>query len=132
MSERLAPKVPRVEFPQSVRRAALARANGHCEGCGRPLERGRYTFDHTVPHRRGGASTLANCKVLCKGTPDSCDNRKTYGEDLPGIAAAKRYGKNRLPLDIERPEKKPGSIKGKGFGQQHRPMRSRNTFQKRG
>lgn len=132
MSQRLAPAEPRVEFPRSVRKAALERANGHCEGCGRPLVRGRYTFDHTVPARRGGPSTLANCKVLCNDGEDSCDYRKTYGEDLPGIAANKRYGKNRLPLDIDRPEKKPSTFKGnRGFQQGHRSIPSRPFPKKR-
>lgn len=125
MSERLAPSPPRQEFSTAVRNAALARAKGCCEGCGSPLVRGRYTFDHTIPWRRGGPSTIDNCKVLCKGTPTSCDNRKTYGEDLPLIAAIKRYGKNRLPLDIDRPARKPGSIKSRGFQQGHRPMQSK-------
>lgn len=131
MTERLPPKVKRIEFPRSVRKAALARANGRCEGCGRPLERGRYTFDHTIPARRGGPSTLANCKVLCKGGPDTCDYRKTYGEDLPGIAANKRNTKTRLPLDIDRPVRKPSKIRSPGFRQQHRPLRGGNSFRKR-
>lgn len=110
MSERLPDPVDREEFTQAVRKAALARADGKCEGCGKPLVRGRYTFDHTIPFRRSRDSSLGNCKVLCNDGPDSCDHRKTYTEDLPGIAANKRYGKNRLPLDIDRPDKKPGKI----------------------
>lgn len=110
MSERIAEIRDREEFSQLVRRAALVRANGRCEGCGRPLVGRHYTYDHTLPWRRGGASTLENCKVLCNDGKDSCDYRKTYGADLPGIAAVKRYGKNRLPLDIDRPERAPSSI----------------------
>lgn len=131
MSERLPPAEKRQEFTAAVRKAALARANGHCEGCGATLIKGRYTFDHTVPWRRGGPSTLDNCKVLCRTGKNSCDWIKTHLEDLPGIAAVKRYAKNRLPLDIGRPEKKPGMIQGRGFGQQHRPLKSRNTFERR-
>lgn len=130
MSERLPPAVDREEFTDAVRRAAWARCGGRCEGCGRDLAGIRYTYDHTIPFRRSRDSSLANCKVLCNDGPDSCDHRKTYGEDLPGIAAAKRYGKNRLPLDIGRPEKKPGKIKTRGFKQGHRPMQGR-PFQKR-
>lgn len=130
MSERLPPAIEREEFTDAVRRAAWARCGGHCEGCGRDLAGIRYTYDHTIPFRRSRDSSLANCKVLCNDGPDSCDHRKTYGEDLPGIAALKRYGKNRLPLDIGRPEKKPGKIKTRGFKQGHRPMQGR-PFQKR-
>lgn len=130
LSERLAPAREREEFPQAVRRAAWKRCGGHCEGCGRALERGRYTYDHTIPWRRGGSSTLDNCKVLCRDGPTSCDWIKTHREDLPGIAAIKRYGKNRLPLDIERPPKKPGKIRSRGFQQGHRPIPAR-PFPKR-
>lgn len=125
MSERIASTYVRVEFPRSVRKAAWERCQGRCEGCGRPLVKGGYTYDHTIPARRGGPSTLDNCKVLCKGPPDSCDAVKTYREDLPGIAAVKRYGKNRLPLDIDRPERKPGKIKSKGFANSATPIKSR-------
>lgn len=115
MSERLEPARDREEFSLAVRKAAWARCGGRCEGCGKVLVKGGFTYDHTQPWRRGGSSTLENCKVLCKGPRDSCDYRKTYGEDLPGIAAVKRYGKNRLPLDVERPAKKPPTMKRRGF-----------------
>lgn len=115
MSERIAETYVRVEFPRAVRQQAYERSGGFCECCGVKLQKKFFTFDHTVPARRGGPSTLDNCKVLCSGTPDSCNSRKTYGEDLPGIAAAKRYARRRLPLDIERPPKKPGTIKSRGF-----------------
>lgn len=130
MSERIAPDYEREEFPEAVKRAALARCGGHCEGCGKPLVGRRYIYDHTITTRRGGPPTLENCKVLCNDGRDSCNARKTYDEDLPGIAAAKRYGKNRLPLDIERPAKKPPTIKRRGFQQGHRSIPSR-PFAKR-
>lgn len=131
MSERLAPKQPRDEFPLSVRNAALARAGGLCEGdCGRALVRGQYTFDHTVPTRLGGPATLGNCKVLCSGFDGSCNSIKTYREDLPGIAAIKRYGKNRLPLDISRPVKQPPKMRGRSTFQKGGKIPSR-PFQKR-
>lgn len=116
MSERIAETYVRVEFPTSVRKAAWARCGGRCEGCGKELKPGGYTYDHTTPARRGGASTLENCRVLCNDGPESCDHIKTYGEDLPGIAAIKRYGRTtRLPLDIDRPVKRPPQMKGRGF-----------------
>lgn len=113
MSERLAPKKPRDEFSPAVKRAAWSRCGGRCEGCDRQLEPGKYRYDHTIPTRRGGPATLANCKVLCHDGPGSCDYDKTYGEDLPGVAAAKRYGKNRLPLDITRPTKQEPKMRGR-------------------
>ena len=130
MSERLAPAVDREEFTAAVRREAWARCGGRCEGCGRDLAGVRYVFDHTIPFRRSRDSSLANCKVLCSDGRQSCDGQKTFDEDLPGIAAIKRYGKNRLPLDIERPPKKPGKIKSRGFQQGHRPIPAR-PFPKR-
>lgn len=115
VSERISATYVREEFTDAVRKAAWARCGGRCEGCGRTLEPRKYRYDHTIPLRRGGPSTLANCKVLCRDGPDSCDAIKTNREDNPGIAAIKRYGKNRLPLDVGRPEKKPGSIKSRSF-----------------
>jgi 5-methylcytosine-specific restriction endonuclease McrA len=115
LSERIAETYVRVEFPTSVRKAAWARCGGRCEQCGKPLVKGGYTYDHTLPARRGGASDLANCKVLCNDGPESCDKIKTFTEDLPGIAAVKRYGKNRLPLDVDRPDKRPPKMRGPGF-----------------
>jgi hypothetical protein len=118
VSERLPEAIEREEFPLAVRRAAWARCGGRCEGCGKPLDirienggRVKFTYDHTVPFRRSRDSSLANCKVICADGPDSCDAIKTYREDLPGIAAIKRYGKNRLPLDIDRPVKRAPKIK---------------------
>lgn len=127
MSQRLPEARERQEFSASVRKAALARANGHCEGCGKPLVGRRYTYDHTLPWRRGGASTLENCKVLCNDGPDSCDHKKTFTEDLPGIAAVKRYGKNRLPTDIDRPPKKPGKIPQRKSAWAKRPFPKRKA-----
>lgn len=131
MSERLAPAHPREEFPANVKREAWDRCMGYCEGCGRQLKPGGYRYDHTIPTRRGGPPTLDNCKVLCRDGPTSCDWIKTHTEDLPGIAAIKRYGKNRLPLDIDRPERKPSKIKSPGFARVHRPMKGRSTFESR-
>lgn len=130
MSERLPPPEERAEFSIAVRKAAWLRCDGVCEGCGRILDGVRYVYDHTIPFRRSRDSSLGNCKVLCSDGPGSCDHFKTYGEDLPGIAAAKRYAKNRLPLDIERPAKKPPTIKRRGFQQGHRSIPSR-PFAKR-
>lgn len=136
MSQRIAPTYVRVEFSAAVKREAWARCGGRCEGCGRPLEGVRHVYDHKWPLRLGGDASLENAQVLCDEPFNgdiSCNERKTAGLDLPGIAAAKRYAKNRLPLDIGRPEKKPGKIKSPGFqkGGPSRPIPSRQ-FPKRG
>lgn len=132
MSERLPEKIERENFSTAVRRAAWARCGGRCEGCGKVLVKGGHTYDHTIPFRISRDSSLGNCKVLCSDGKDSCDWIKTYGQDLPGIAARKRYGKNRLPLDIDRPAKKPSTIRTRGFqkGGQAQKIPSRG-FQQR-
>ena len=73
--------MPRREFPKQVKRARLAHANGHCEGCGQPLQPRRYEFDHDDPDWRGGEPTFENCRVLCKGPGTMrCHEIKTAGE----------------------------------------------------
>lgn len=128
MTERLSSTYTRVEFSAAVRRAADERCKGRCEGCGRVLI--KRVYDHDWPHRLGGPSTLENCKVLCADGPDSCNALKTNGMDVPGIAARKRHEKGRLPLDIDRPEHKPGKIKSAGFQKGHRPLRSGNNLKR--
>lgn len=115
MTDRLAADYERTEFTAAVRRAAWARCDGKCEGCGKSIVGVKHVYDHDWPHRLGGPSTLANCKVLCADGAASCNALKTHGLDLPGIAARKRHEKGRLALDIDRPVKKPGKIKSPGF-----------------
>jgi 5-methylcytosine-specific restriction enzyme A len=69
---------------QANRKAALQRAGGRCEQCGR--RRGRLHVDHIVPRAQGGGHDLANLQVLCSG-PGSCHAAKTAAE---GNASAKR------------------------------------------
>lgn len=130
MSERLAEARDREEFTIGIRRAAWKRCAGRCEGCGRPLAGIAFTYDHTTPWRRGGASTLENCRVLCNDGRDSCNGRKTFDEDLPGIAALKRYGKGRLPLDIARPAKRPPKIKTRKHGWPSKKLQGRQFTRK--
>ena len=128
MSERIIDKAPREEFPRSVKNAAKERCKGRCESCGRSLDGIRYVYDHKVPTRLGGKPTLENCQVLCDDGVGSCNYQKTHVEDLPGIAALKRYGKNRLPLDIGRPQRKPSTIpqrKNPWGPRGSRPMRAK-------
>jgi 5-methylcytosine-specific restriction protein A len=54
----------RREFPARVKKAALKRAGGKCEGCSGSLEK-QFHFDHTLPDGLAGEPTLENCQVLC-------------------------------------------------------------------
>lgn len=70
----------RHEFGKAVLRAALARAEGRCEGqlpdgsrCPCALQNGRYHFDHVVPTALTNDASLGNCQVLCR----ACHAAKT-------------------------------------------------------
>ena len=76
----------RQEFSKKVKLEAYTRANGHCEVCTAKLFVGKFRYDHVLPDALGGEPTLANCRVTC----DACDREKTYGQDIPFIARAKR------------------------------------------
>lgn len=76
----------RREFPAKVRIEAFRRSGKHCEKCTAPLYTGKFIYDHVIPDQFGGEPTLSNCQVLCQ----ACDRTKTYGEDIPAIAKAKR------------------------------------------
>lgn len=76
----------RREFSKAVKIAAWQRADGHCENCGMKLWPGKYRYDHDIPDQLGGEPTLDNCVVRCL----ACDGEKTYSEDIPRIAKAKR------------------------------------------
>jgi 5-methylcytosine-specific restriction endonuclease McrA len=59
------------------RAAALRRAGGRCELCGRrdkPLQ-----TDHVIPVTEGGTHVLTNLQVLCSG-PGSCHAAKSGRE----------------------------------------------------
>lgn len=82
----------RTNFPTDVRKAALARAEGQCEGalptgfrCEAVLQASQYVFDHVVTDFHGGRATLDNCQVLCK----DCDRAKTAA-DQNAIADTRR------------------------------------------
>ena len=75
----------RTEFPSSIKKAALARANGLCEGCTTPLQKSKYHFDHVIADALTGKPLLENCKVLCV----VCHAEKTK-IDVANIAQAKR------------------------------------------
>lgn len=89
----------RDEFPVSVRKAALKRADGICEcGCGQPFTdhpKERPTFDHELPDFLGGTNDLENCKVIrvC------CHVVKTRDLDMPKIKKVRREHKRRNGLE---------------------------------
>lgn len=63
----------RREFGKAVLRAALARADGRCEGrladggyCPCALQVGRFHYDHIVPAALTDDVSLDNCQVLCR------------------------------------------------------------------
>lgn len=70
----------RREFSVAVRKARLAHANGKCEGCGLPLVKGRFQYDHDKPDGLGGEPTFENCRVLCSGSATSCHAIKTEAD----------------------------------------------------
>ena len=89
----------RSEFPVSVRKAALVRADGVCEcGCGQPFNydhpKERPCFDHDLPDFLGGENDLENCKAVRV----SCHQIKTYGQDMPMIKKVRRSQKDRANL----------------------------------
>jgi len=56
----------RQNFSRKVKRAAIERANGHCERCKAALKPGEAEVDHILPDALGGEPTLANAMVLCR------------------------------------------------------------------
>lgn len=76
----------RAEFPNRVKAAAFARADGHCEECTAKLMTGNVEYDHRIPCALGGSNELDNCVVLCK----TCHLAKTTKADVPRMAKAKR------------------------------------------
>lgn len=76
----------RQEFSKKTKLEAYTRANGHCEVCTAKLFVGKFQYDHVIPDALGGEATLSNCRVACS----ACHDHKTFGEDIPFIARAKR------------------------------------------
>jgi 5-methylcytosine-specific restriction endonuclease McrA len=87
----------RREFPAKIKAEAALRANGHCENCGCRLMTGHIEYDHVIPAELGGPATLDNCSCVCS----SCHSGKTYKQDIPAIAKAKR--RERSHLGIRKP-----------------------------
>ena len=82
----------RHEFSKAVLRAALARADGRCEGsfenggrCPCALQVGRFHYDHILPAALTDDASLENCQVLCR----PCHAAKTV-VDMGVIARVRR------------------------------------------
>lgn len=78
----------RKEFPRKVKRAAIDRANGHCERCKAALKPGEAEVDHILPDALGGEPTLANAMVLCRVCHRGPDGKTT--QDVRRIRKADR------------------------------------------
>lgn len=140
----------RFEFTKSTKTAALARSGGQCEAVGEryghapgvrctvAIGWGFVHFDHWPrPARDPHPDTrkLGNCLATCPG----CNMRANNLHDTPREAKMKRVqaGRGRTALQLERtPKAEPkmrsrGQLRGGGFKQGHRPLKSRNDFQRR-
>lgn len=91
-------RTKRYEFSKQIKRDALARSGGECEGMGKvyglgegqrcngPLSYG-VEFDHyPLPATDEGSDTLDNCVAVCR----TCHNFKTTKYDIPMQAKGKR------------------------------------------
>lgn len=89
----------RQDFPESVKRAALKRADGRCEGCDDPLQKGRYHCDHIDADGLTGLPILENAQILCL----QCHKEKT-AKDKGHIAKAKRREAIQLNVKSDKPK----------------------------
>jgi hypothetical protein len=79
-----APESKGDRIPAHVRRTVWKRDGGRCQW---PLDSGgicgsseRLELDHVIPRARGGASTIANVRLLCRFHND-LSARRAYGDD---------------------------------------------------
>lgn len=61
-------------FTDNQKREAYERQKGICPACGKHFQLAEMEADHTTPWSKGGHTTAANCRMLCKD-----DNRKKSG-----------------------------------------------------
>lgn len=87
LHERESVPMPRRDFSRKVRKAAIARAAGHCEKCKATLKLREGEVDHILPDVLGGEPVLANAQVLCR----LCHAEKS-GDDLRRTRKADRQG----------------------------------------
>lgn len=83
------------------------RQHGRCSDCRAPLKDGFTQYDHMVPVKLGGASTLDNFQALCT---KPCHAVKTK-RDVAAIAKAKRTAR-KMAGDWKRRGPK---LRGRGF-----------------
>lgn len=107
----------RLEFSRKVRAAIIARANGHCEGCGAVLKPGEGEADHILPSELGGKAEPANGQWLCK----VCHKAKT-ADDVRRIRKADRQRDK--ATGAKRPKKK---MQSKGFAKSEKAKGSKKT-----
>jgi len=86
----------RLEFPQSVRKAAWQRADGRCEcGCGLHFDlnhpKGCPEYHHRIEAYLGGDNSLDNCLCIRK----DCHAVITATESAPRAAKVRREEKRR-------------------------------------
>jgi len=80
----------RASVPPKVKREVRRRDGGKCQWpvasggvCGSTV---RLEVDHVVPRGKGGASTVDNCRILCK--PHNLETaRRTYGDEVMDLFA---------------------------------------------
>lgn len=103
----------RREFSRSTKLSAYERSEGKCDGCGLPLQKGRFHYDHIIADAHGGGNSLDNCQVLCL----ACHGEKTPTDTR---LAAKIKRQKARDVGAEAPKQK---IQSRGF--QKRPKRGR-------
>jgi 5-methylcytosine-specific restriction protein A len=106
----------RQKFPASVKRDALKRGGGLCEGegklyglaegirCNRDLAYGVH-FDHVNPDGNGGKPTLENCAAVCP----ECNMHKAWKSDTPRIAKMKRQRDRNAGIKTRKGRPMPGT-----------------------
>lgn len=127
----------RHEFTPKTKRLAYSLAWGVCmaEGptyglepetrCTTLLSPGNHDYDHyPKPAHAEGSDSVENCMVVCKVH----HAWKTAHFDIPAEAKIKRRRKAAGLDPTTRKPRKP--IQSKGFGTQHRPLRSNREFGK--
>jgi len=54
-------------IPKDVKQAVWQRDRGKCMECGASGRGAWLEFDHIIPHSKGGANTIGNVQLLCRG-----------------------------------------------------------------